>query len=115
MFGVFRRQLSVFRKPSGEYVDGVWQPYGDAEKLTITASVQPTSPEDIELLQSGKRKRRAYTLYSDVPFQMADDNKNIEADRVEIDGEMFEIEAVQNWQNSIIPHCKSVAVLESEQ
>jgi len=115
MFGVFRRQLSVFRKPSGGYVDGVWQSGGDAEELTITASVQPTNPKDMELLPSGKRKRRAYTIYSDIPFKMTDDNKNIEADRVEIDGEMFVIEAVQNWQNSIIPHCKSVAVLESEQ
>lgn len=110
----FRRPLTVTRYGEGEWVDGMWQE-GEPETLIIRASVQPTSPDDMEMLPEGRRDRQAFTLYSDDPFRTADDNEGTNADRVEIDGVTYEVSARAPWQNSIIPHHRSVVTKVAEQ
>ena len=103
MFGVFRRPLTVTRKSGGEYVDGIWQP-GSESQITIQASVQPTSPDDMELLPSGRRDRQAFTLYADTPLRISGEVEGSNADTVNIDGAKYEASARRPWQNNIINH-----------
>lgn len=114
MFGVFRKPLQVSRGGQGQYVDGIWQG-GATSSFTIEASVQPATPDDIQLLPEGKRDRLAYTLYSDTALRIANDNTQQPGDVVTIDGETFEAMARRPWQNNIIDHHVAIVVKEAEQ
>lgn len=103
MFGIFRRPLTVTRKSGGGYVDGIWQP-GDETTITVKASVQPTSPDDMELLPEGRRDRQAFTLYCDTPLRVSGDVEGANADLVDIEGVSYEVSARRPWQNNIISH-----------
>ena len=106
-----RKPLKVYRQSGGEYVNGIWQP-GTETEITVRVSVQPSSPDDMELLPEGRRERRAYTLFGDdALLGVGDDNP----DQVEIDGERYEVSAVQYWRNSIIPHTRTVVTRLPEQ
>lgn len=114
MFGIFRKPLTVTRGAAGQYVDGIWQS-GSESSFTIQASVQPTTPNDVQLLPEGKRDRLAYTLYSDTSLRIANDNTQEPGDIVTIDGDSFEAMARRPWQNSIIDHHVTIVVKEAEQ
>lgn len=114
MLDVFRQDLTVTRQQPGQYVDGIFQP-GTTETLTVRASVQPVSPDDVQLLPEGKRNRQAFTLYSDAEINVADDQTTTAGDRVDIDGDTYQATARQPWQNSIIPHYRTVVVKEADQ
>jgi hypothetical protein len=113
MFDVFRRSLTVIRQQPGQYVNGVWQP-GSEETLTIRASVQPTSPDDIERLPEGRRERQAFTLYSSQALRIIDESEETNADIVEIDGQRYEATARQPWQNNLINHHRTIVTRISE-
>lgn len=114
MFGVFRKPLTVTREQPGQYVDGVWQP-GTSATLTVNASVQPTTPDEMQMLPEGERDRQAFTLYSDTELLVSNDNTQQPSDRVQIDGATYKASARAPWQNSIIPHHRTVVVKENEQ
>lgn len=104
MFGVFRRSLTGYRVTPGQYVDGIWQD-GTESEITVTASVQPTSNDDVEALPEGRRQARNYTLITDDDLRgLTDANP----DQVEIEGERYEVSAIQLWANGIIPHKRAV-------
>lgn len=114
MFNRFRRPLTVTREQPGQYVDGIWQP-GTSETLTARCSVQPIGVNDMDLLPEGRRDRQAFALYGKTELRMADDNAETNADRVEIDGAMFEVVHVELWKNGIINHCRALVTKEAEQ
>jgi len=114
MFSRFRKTLTVTRGGAGQFVDGIFQP-GTQSSFTIQASVQPTTPDDVELIPAGKRDRLSYTLYSDTALKIANDNTQQPGDRVLIDGETYEAMGRQPWQNNIINHHRTVVVKEAEQ
>ena len=106
-----RMPLTIRRTEGGEYVDGIWQP-GTESEFTARYSVQPTSPDDMEMLPEGRRERRAYTLFGDDSLQgVGTDNPDL----VQIDGEWYEVSAVQEWRNTLIPHCRSIVTRLEEQ
>ena len=107
-----RMPLTIRRTEGGEYVDGIWQP-GTESEFTARYSVQPTSPDDMEMLPEGRRDRQAYTLFGDKPLRKATDEGN--ADRVLIYGEWYEVSAHQPWRNGLIPHERIVATKLEEQ
>lgn len=111
MFGIFRRPLTVTRHQPGQYVNGLWVE-GATETFEARYSVQPTSPNDMQALPEGRRERRAYTLIGDTPLRSVEATTN--PDRVEIDGEMYEVSAVQEWRNNIIPHTQVIVTREPE-
>lgn len=113
-FGIFRRPLTVTRYANGQWVDGIWQE-GVAETLTMHASVQPTSPDDMVALPEGRRDRQAFTLYSNEALRVADDDGGTNADKVEISGATYEVSARQPWQNGIVPHHRSIVTKVPDQ
>jgi len=108
---MFRRPLTVTRQQPGQYVDGIWQP-GSTATLAIRASVQPATPDDVELLPSGQENNQAFTLYSDTALHVANEIDNTVGDLVQIGGLEYRAMARQPWQNGVVDHHKTVVVKE---
>jgi len=109
-----RRPLTVTRYEPGAYDNdtGLWVE-GETETFTASYSVQPTSPDDMQALPEGRREQRAYTLIGDTPLRSVQATTN--PDKVEVDGEKYEVSAVQEWRNSIVPHTRVIVTREPEQ
>jgi len=104
--GLFRQPLTVTRLSPGAYVNGLWVE-GSEETLTVRVSVQPTSPEDMQSLPEGRRERKSYTLFGGERLRSVEDGAN--PDRVEINGDMFEVVLSSEWCNGLINHNRSIA------
>ena len=105
-FAVFRKTVTVKRVAPGSYgADGFWQE-GAETTLTITASVQPATQEDMQLLPEGRRVTGTHRLYTADVLYLARDGRN--ADRVVIDDDDYEVMAASDWQNGIVPHRRYV-------
>ena len=106
-----RRPLTVRRKTGGGYEDGLWVP-GTVTEFTARYSVQPTSPDDMQSLPEGRRERRAYTLFGDTPLlSVGVENPDL----VSVDGEWYEVAAVQEWRNTLIPHTRAIVTRLEDQ
>lgn len=101
----FRKSVTVTRQAAGAYVDGVWTPGGDAT-LTIQASVQPSSDQDMQRLPEGRRITGAVTLYTNDTLKLALGDQ--QADRIALASGTYEVEVSENWGNGLIPHNKYV-------
>lgn len=107
-FNVFRKPLTVKRPGEGTRVNGRWVD-GVPTILTIKASVQPATTEDMQSLPESRRTLGAYKVYSDTKFQSLQENTN-NPDVVVIDGGDYEVAEVKPWQNGILPHYVALAV-----
>ena len=106
----FRRPLTVTRKSAVDtYVKGVLQ-VAAASTVSITASVQPLKPNEMELLPEGRRESEAFRLYTSTKLFPAEDSTKKNADIVSIDGKNFEVLSCATWQNNVIPHYKAIVV-----
>ena len=106
-----RRQLTIRRKSGGGYESGLWVP-GTVTEFTARYSVQPTSPDDMQTLPEGRRERRAYTLFGSKPLlSVGAENP----DMVSVDGEWYEVAAVQEWRNTLIPHTRAIVTRLEDQ
>lgn len=110
-FEVFRSPLTVYRWTDGAYVNGRWV---EATQTTIpiTASIQPTTGEDTQLVPEGRNPQKTYKLYTSTPIKTISDTN---PDQIEIFGERYEVIQVFPWQNNanfaIVNHYKFIAML----
>lgn len=113
-FEIFRKPLSLFRKNAGSYVNGIWVE-GTETEIAITASVQPTSGEEMLSLPEGRRNRKTYSLFTSTPIEVIHGlNNSTNPDQIEIYGERYEVIQVNVWQNNppifgIVNHYKFFA------
>lgn len=112
MFSVFRQTLSVTRRAQGQYVNGIWQE-GATSNLNIEASIQPASPDDINLLPEGRKQSKAYTLFTSDSLVTANSNANQNPDIVTIDGDDFIVSVEAIWDNNLINHNKYVVTRQT--
>lgn len=103
--GMFRQPLTVHRHNEGKYVDGVWEE-GGTKPITVRVSVQPTSPEGMQELPSGRRESKSYTLYGDDELRSVQVHSN--PDTVEIGGETYEVATSSEWRNGLISYNRSI-------
>lgn len=109
----FNQPVTVLRsRPGGYGENGLWvEP--EATRETVQTSLQPVGPEDMALLPEGRREQGAYALYTREPINTA--REGVNADRVLINGRAYECLLAESWQNGLIPHYRSIVVLEGEQ
>lgn len=113
-FEIFRIPLNLYRKNAGAYVNGQWVEGGET-LIVITASVQPTSGEELLSIPEGRRNRKNYALFTSTPIDLLHGlNDSINPDQIEIYGERYEIVRVEVWQNNppvfgIVNHYKFYA------
>lgn len=114
MTGVIpRRHIKLFRKVGGYYSNnGMWRDESEVQ-IQILASVQPASPEDLEMLPEGRRQARAFRLFTSQEIKAGRADQN--PDQVELFGERYEVLSAENWRNNIINHYSGIAVRLDEQ
>ena len=95
-FEIFRVSVKLYRKNAGSYVNGVWVE-GSETLIPITASIQPTTGEEMLSLNEGRRNKKTYCLFTSTNVDIIVNGKN--PDQVEIYGERYEVFRVEPWQN----------------
>lgn len=99
-FEIFRVPLNLYRKNPGAFVDGRWLESGET-LILITASIQPTSGEEMLSLPEGRRNRKTYSLFTSSKVEVIHGlNNSVNPDQIEIYGERYEIIQVEVWQNN---------------
>ena len=96
-FEVFRVPLNIYRKSGGSYINGIWFE-GTDTVIPITASIQPTTGEEMLSLPEGRRNRKTYALFTSTKIDLIVNLQN--PDQIEIYGERYEIIRVEVWQNN---------------
>jgi len=106
-----RKLLNVFSKTGGSYsAEGI---YSENEtQTTIYASVQPTTPDDLQILPEGRRQNKSYKLFTSSNLK---DLQSQNPDQLEIDGERFEVIKVEKWSNNIINHYAAIVTRLEDQ
>lgn len=87
---------------------------GAAVSSTIKASVQPISAHDLMTLEEGRRNSRGFTIITETKLNLSvAPNQN--PDIIVIDGDDYEVVAIQPWKNGVINHFRVMvmAVIES--
>jgi len=107
----FRRQIAIKRSATPTIVDGYVVP-GVLTDDIIYASVQPLKQEEVKNLPEGRRSRDPQYIFTDTFLNLADSQIK---DFVLLNGESYEIEQRETWQNGVINHYKYlvIKVLES--
>jgi len=113
-FEIFRVPVNLYRRNAGTYVSGRWVEAGET-LIVITASIQPTTGEELLSLPEGRRDRKSYALFTSTEIELIHGvNNSTNPDQVEIFGERYEVTRVEVWQNNppvfgIVNHYKIYA------
>jgi hypothetical protein len=110
-FEIFRMPLNLRRKVPGTYVNGLWVE-GSFTTIPITASVQPTTGEEMLSIPEGRRDRKTYSLFTSTEIEVIHTGAN--CDQITIFGELYDVVRVEVWQNNppvfgIVNHYKFYA------
>lgn len=110
-FEIFRSPLTVYRLIGGQYVNGRWVE-ATSTAIPITASIQPTTGEDTQLVPEGRNISKTYKLYTSTPIRPVTDQN---PDQIDIFGQRYEVVQVFPWQNNsnfaLVNHYKFIAFL----
>lgn len=110
-FEIFRIPVNLYRQSPGAYVNGLWVPASET-LIVITASIQPTTGEEMLSLNEGRRNKKTYSLFTSTDVNVIAGGAN--PDQVVIFGERYEVVRVEPWQNNppvfgIVNHFKFYA------
>jgi len=108
----FGQKIKVYRDINPEKTLKGKKAPDQVETLEIMASVQPFQPREIVEEEIGsERASDAIKIYSDIQLKIIDENKRMNADLVEYDGEMYEVRKVDKWQKNMmnLNHFKAIA------
>lgn len=112
-FEIFRVPVAIYRMNAGSYVNGRWVQSGE-NLINITASIQPTSGEDVLSIPEGRRNRKTYALFTSTPIETIHGlNDSTNPDQAVVYGERYEVIKVEIWQNNppvfgIVNHYKII-------
>lgn len=108
----FRKPLTVKRTVAGAYVNGVYVE-GSESTITIQASVQPMSGEDIVAVPEGRRSSDMVKLYAATNLNaQGDAGSGQSPDRIVWLGKDYEIYSKEVRQMGVIDHYKFYAIKE---
>ena len=108
--------VTLRRYLEGEWVDGVYE-NGPVTESTITGSLQPLRPNEMQLLPEGRRTSQAMKLYTTDEIRTANEETNMQADEVEVDELIFEVFSVEKWTlpGSDNAHYKSILLKKNDE
>ena len=108
----FRKPYTVKRTVAGSYVNGVYVE-GAETTLTIQASVQPMSGNDLVAVPEGRRASDMVKLYTSTDlFSQGDTGSGQSPDRLVWLGKDYEISSKDVNQMSVISHYRYYAIKE---
>ena len=95
------------RFADGTYSKGTFTD-GPATAIDFYASVQQPTPDDLELLEEGKRSMRSIVLFTDFPLRLV--SKTANADRVFWDGDWYEVDKVKPFKTMFQGSTKAICL-----
>jgi hypothetical protein len=108
----FRKPYNVKRTVAGSYVSGVFVE-GSETTLTIQASIQPVSGQDMVSVPEGRRSSDMVKVYTDTDlFSQGDAGSGQSPDRVVWRSKEYEIYTKDVNQSDVINHYKYYAIKE---
>lgn len=108
----FRKTQTIKRTVPGSYVNGVYVE-GAETTLTIQASVQPMSGNDLVAVPEGRRASDMVKLYTSTDlFSQGDTGSGQSPDRLVWLGKDYEISSKDVNQMSVISHYRYYAIKE---
>ena len=108
----FRKPQTIKRTVPGSYVNGVFVE-GTESTISIMASVQPMSGEDIVAVPEGRRASDMVKLYTDANLNsQGDAGSGQSPDRLVWLGKDYEIHSKDVRQMGVISHYKYFAIKE---
>lgn len=112
----FGKQYKVTRqRKDGAYINGRWAPTGNLETLQITASVQPLSGDELQMLPEGERTAETKRLYTTTKLNSLNESEQMNADIITIDGSSWEVHKAEAWSPNILDHNKYLIVRMNRQ
>jgi len=103
----FRQALTIKRQSASTLVNGVYV-NGAITTLTIQASIQPLSGEDVKMLPEGARVGDKVKVYTDTNLQVLGEALRIEPDVIVWRGHDYKCISVDVRQMGVIPHYKYI-------
>lgn len=108
----FRKLQNIKRTAPGTYVNGVFVE-GAETTLTIMASVQPLSDQDLVAVPEGRRESDMVKIYTDTDlYSQGDRGSGQSPDRLVWIGEDYEISSKSVRQMGVINHYRYYAIKE---
>ncbi len=97
--------LTVTRQAAGSYVDGEWVDGGGGPStFTVVGSVQPISPELLDMLPEGARVSARFVVYveaSEPDVYTVDVGGQVRPDRIEYQGRDYMVQSVGDWTSHV--------------
>lgn len=103
----FRKPQTITRTTAGAYVNGLFVP-GTPSSITIQASVQPVTGEDIKALPEGRRLDDYVKVYTDSDLQVLQESTGKQPDKLSWRGHTYECISADVRQMSVINHFKYI-------
>jgi len=103
----FRQPQTITRTSAGAYVNGLYVE-GTQTSVTVMASVQPTTGEDMITLPQGRRMSDYVKIYTGTNLQVLGEGVGLQPDVLTWRGHQYECISVDVRQMSIIPHYKYI-------
>ncbi len=99
----------------GEYVKGRWTE-GEETRVEFAGTWQPANGQDMQKLPEGKRSNETFKCFApiELEFTAADAEKGVSGDRIEKDGERYEVILASPWNNGLLPHWELICQREKE-
>ena len=106
----FRKPQTITRTSAGAYVNGIFVAGTPStpSSITIQASVQPATGEDIKALPEGRRLDDYVKVYTDSDLQMLQESTGKQPDRLTWRGHTYECISADVRQMSVINHFKYI-------
>lgn len=101
----FRKPQTITRTSAGSYVNGYFVD-GITSSITIQASVQPMTGEDMKTLDAGKRLSDYVKVYTVNDLQVLSEATGLIADRLTWRDHTYECISADVRQMSVIDHFK---------
>jgi hypothetical protein len=104
------RKITLTRYSPGSFRGGVFQPGGVEFRREIEASVQPLTQDKVEITVNDLARMSSYVMILTTErLVAADKTLGQNADELNIDGELFIIESVDNFRFRHLQHFEAVA------
>lgn len=87
----------VTRRAASSFTHGRAQAGPGLPPFTIRASVQPANGRDLQRLPEGRRAIETRVIYSPTQLQVGGQAAELEADMVEIEGRLWEVQLAEPW------------------
>ena len=103
----FRKPQIITRTSAGSYVDGLFVA-GSPSTITIQASVQPATGEDVKVLPEGRRLDDYVKVYTDADLQVLEEVTGLQPDKLAWRGHTYECISADVRQMSVINHFRYI-------